>query len=43
MIELKVRKLGNSLGVVLPKVVVSRLDSILPTPPTPIWSASFSN
>ena len=25
MIELKVRKLGNSLGVVLPKEVVSRL------------------
>ncbi len=25
MVELKVRKVGNSLGVVLPKEVVSRL------------------
>ncbi|MFO1163056.1 MAG: AbrB/MazE/SpoVT family DNA-binding domain-containing protein [Reyranellaceae bacterium] len=27
MIELKVRKFGNSLGVVLPKQVVSRLST----------------
>ena len=27
MIELKVRKLGNSLGVVLPKEVVERLQT----------------
>jgi putative addiction module antidote len=27
MIELKVRKLGNSLGVVLPKEVISRLHA----------------
>lgn len=27
MIELKVRKFGNSLGVVLPKEVVQRLNS----------------
>lgn len=27
MIELKVRKLGNSLGVVLPKEVVARLNT----------------
>ena len=27
MVELKVRKFGNSLGVVLPKEVVSRLGS----------------
>jgi len=27
MVELKVRKLGNSLGVVLPKEVVSRLNT----------------
>lgn len=27
MVELKVRKLGNSLGVVLPKEVVSRLEA----------------
>ena len=27
MVELKVRKFGNSLGVVLPKEVVSRLET----------------
>jgi putative addiction module antidote len=27
MVELKVRKVGNSLGVVLPKEVVSRLNT----------------
>ncbi|GGA44231.1 AbrB/MazE/SpoVT family DNA-binding domain-containing protein [Pelagibacterium lentulum] len=27
MVELKVRKIGNSLGVVLPKEVVSRLNT----------------
>ena len=27
MVELKVRKIGNSLGVVLPKDVVSRLQT----------------
>ena len=27
MVELKLRKFGNSLGVVLPKEVVSRLNS----------------
>ena len=27
MVELKVRKIGNSLGVVLPKEVVSRLKT----------------
>ena len=27
MIELKVRKVGNSLGVVLPKEVIARLNS----------------
>lgn len=27
MVELKVRKIGNSLGVVLPKGVVSRLNT----------------
>jgi putative addiction module antidote len=27
MVELKVRKLGNSLGVVLPKEVISRLNT----------------
>ncbi|MBS0521150.1 MAG: AbrB family transcriptional regulator [Proteobacteria bacterium] len=27
MIELKVRKLGNSLGVVLPKEVIARLNT----------------
>ncbi|MBL0898285.1 MAG: AbrB family transcriptional regulator [Reyranella sp.] len=27
MVELKVRKLGNSLGVVLPKEVVARLNT----------------
>ena len=27
MLELKVRKIGNSLGVVLPKEVVSRLHA----------------
>ena len=27
MIELKVRKIGNSLGVVLPKEVIARLNS----------------
>jgi putative addiction module antidote len=27
MVELKVRKFGNSLGVVLPKEVVSRLNT----------------
>ena len=27
MLELKVRKIGNSLGVVLPKEVVSRLNT----------------
>ena len=27
MIELKIRKIGNSLGIVLPKDVISRLNS----------------
>lgn len=27
MVELKVRKIGNSLGVVLPKEVISRLNT----------------
>ena len=27
MVELKVRKIGNSLGVVLPKEVISRLQT----------------
>ena len=27
MVELKVRRFGNSLGVVLPKEVISRLDT----------------
>ena len=27
MVELKVRKIGNSLGVVLPKAVVARLNT----------------
>ncbi|WP_323032379.1 AbrB/MazE/SpoVT family DNA-binding domain-containing protein [Paracoccus sp. (in: a-proteobacteria)] len=27
MVELKVRKVGNSLGVVLPKEVISRLNT----------------
>ncbi len=27
MVELKVRKLGNSLGVVLPREVISRLNT----------------
>ena len=27
MVELKVRKFGNSLGVVLPKEVISRLET----------------